>query len=188
MLHSSVRLSAPGLSPCADYAQGVREYLISPLFVSTFNTNQYIRRRQARLTEASVSEGALPPPTFGEMRFSRIPDTATSGAIAGALLTSWKRKPLPQSGVLFSSLNFLTSWIPPCSPRSSHLRSFLRHPPTDRERSQCAAGKICLEEADTKPYSPEARKSTLRILDTTIVQVNRVPACRTRRVSIPIKK
>jgi len=165
---------------CTDPVPGVREYLISPLFVSTFDTNQYIRQRQARSTGARVSEEPLPPPTFGEMRFVQVPDTTASGAIAGALLTSWKCEPLPQSGVLFSSLKFLTSWIPPCSPRSGHLCSFVCYPSADRERIQRAADKTCLKEADTKPGSPKGRKFTLRILDTTLVQVDRLSTCRTR--------
>jgi len=172
---------------CADWTPGIREYLISPLFVSTFNTNQYVRQR-ARSTETNASAEPLPPPTFGEMRFNRVPDTAASGAIAGALLTSWKCGSLLRSGAPFSSLRFLTSWISPCSPRSCHLRSFLYHPPTDRKRNWRAASKICFKEADTKPDNPDSRNSTLRILDATLVQVNWLPASRTRRVSVPIKE
>ncbi|KAF9789915.1 hypothetical protein BJ322DRAFT_1044848 [Thelephora terrestris] len=84
---------------------GIREYLISPLFVSTFNTNQHIRQRRARSSDANAPVEPLSPPTFGEMRFTRIPDTATSGAIAGALLSSWKfgyRRALP--GAVTSAL------------------------------------------------------------------------------------
>jgi len=119
----------------ADRTPGIRECLISPLFVSTFNANQYMRQRRLRSTEVdeNVSEEPLPPPTFGEMRFTRVPDTAASGGIAGALLTSWKCELLLRSGTQFPSLRFLSSWIPPCSSRSCHLRSFLCHPPTDRK-------------------------------------------------------
>jgi len=138
--------------------------------------------------EANVSEESLSPPTFGEMRFTRIPDTAASGAIAGALLTSWKCKPSLRSRVSFSSLRFLISWIPPRPPRSSHLSSFLRNYPTNRKRIQRAAGKIRLKEADTKPDSPDSREPTLGILVPTPVQINRLPACRTRRVPVPVKK
>ncbi|KAF9645296.1 hypothetical protein BDM02DRAFT_3120436 [Thelephora ganbajun] len=83
----------------------IREYLISPLFVSTFNANQYVRQRQARVIGVDVSEEPLPSPTFGEMRFTHVPDTTVSGAIAGALLTSWKsgyRRALP--GAVTSAL------------------------------------------------------------------------------------
>jgi len=139
--------------------------------------------------EASVSEEPLLPPTFGEMRFARVPDTATSGAIAGALLTSWKCKTLPQSGVPSLSLRLLTSWLSSCSSGSGHLRSSLCHSPNDRERIQRTAGKICLEEADTtEPDSPEGRKFTLRILDTSLIQVNWLPARCPRRVSVQIKR
>lgn len=171
----------PKYSPFTDSAQGVREYLISPLFVSTFNANQYIRQRHIQSTGASVSEEPLPPPTFGEMRFARVPDTATSGAIAGALLMSWKCKPLPRSEAPSLPLRFLTSWIPPCPSRSGHLGSFLCHPPTAWERIQCTAGKICLEEADVvESDNPRDRKFTFGILGATPIQVNWFPARRSR--------
>lgn len=100
-LHSLVRRCAyPKPFRCADRAPGVREYLVSPLFVSIFNTNQYIRQRRAQPTETNASQEHLPPPTFSEMRLTRIPDTAASGAIAGALLTSWKCMPSPRSRTL----------------------------------------------------------------------------------------
>ena len=149
--------------------------------------NQYVRQR-ARSTETKVSMELLPPPTFGEMRFSRVPDTAASGAIAGALLTSWKCELLLQSRAPFSSLKSLTSWISPCSPRSCHLRSFLFHRPTDRKRIQRAAGEICLKETDPKADDPDSRNSALRIMDATLVQVNWLPTSRSRRVSVPIKE
>jgi len=83
----------------------IREYLISPLFISTFNANQYIRQRRALSTDTTAFAEPLPPLSFGEMRFTRVPDTAASGAVAGALLTSWKfgyRRALP--GAVTSAL------------------------------------------------------------------------------------
>ena len=152
-----------------------------------FDTNQYIRQRRARLTEANPSEDPLAPPTFGEMRFTRVPDTATSGAIAGALLTSWKCKLLLRSGVPFLSLKFLTSRISSCPPRRCYIRSFLRYPSGDWKRVWRATGKIHLKEADAKPNSPAGRKLTLRTLDATLIQVDWLPTCCTRRVSVSIE-
>ena len=131
--------------------------MISPLFISTFNADQYIRQRRALSTDTDSSPEPLPPLTFGEMRFTRVPDTAASGAIAGALLTSWKCKLLLQSAVPFLLLRFIDSWISPCSPRSNHFRSFLCHASASRKRIRCTEGKIYLEEADTKPDSPYRR-------------------------------
>ena len=82
---------------------GTREYLISPLFTSTFSTNQYIRQRRTRSPDTTAFTEPLPPPTFGEMRFTRVPDTAASGAISGALLTSWKRKSLPTCSSIYAN-------------------------------------------------------------------------------------
>jgi hypothetical protein len=82
----------------------------------------------------------------------------------------------------------LHSWIPPCSPWSSHFCSFLCHPSTNRKRVWCAAGKIHLKEADTKSDNPCRRRFTLRVLDATLVQVDRLPARCTRRVPFPTKK
>lgn len=172
MSHSLVRKLVDSNEPiCADQTSGIREYLISPLFVSTFNTNQYVRQR-TRSTEAKVSDEPLPPPTFGEMRFTRVPDTVASGATAGALLTSWKCELSLRPEAQLSPLKFLTSWISPCHPRSCHLRYSLCHSPAGRKRIRRAAGKIYLKEADAKPDNLENRKPTLGILGTTLVQVN----------------
>lgn len=144
-----------------DWAPGIREYLIGPLFVSTFNTNQYIRQRRARSTDTDASAELLPSLTFGEMRFTHVPDTAASGAVAGALLSSWKCELSLTSAAPFPSLRFLISWIPSYSPRGDHLRSFLCHTPAGRKRIQCATDKICLKEEYTRPDGPYGRNCAL---------------------------
>ena len=172
----------------ADWTPGIREYLISPLFTSAFNADQYIRQRRAWSADENASAEPLPPLTFGEMRFTRVPDTAASGAVAGALLTSWKCKVSLRSAAPFTSLRLFDSWISSCSSRGGHFRSFLCHTPTGRKRIQCAAGKIHIKETYTKQESPYSQNRALGIFDATLVQVNRLPARRARRVPLPIKK
>ncbi|KDQ12249.1 hypothetical protein BOTBODRAFT_419197 [Botryobasidium botryosum FD-172 SS1] len=65
---------------------GLREYIVSPVLVSTLSTQQYVRRRDqfAGLTPRA-------PITWGEIRSEKLIDTAIASGLAGGALNAWKR-------------------------------------------------------------------------------------------------
>ncbi|RDB22273.1 hypothetical protein Hypma_010602 [Hypsizygus marmoreus] len=74
---------------------GIREYLISPLLVSTLPWPQYVRRRrELGINDASDdSSSALGPPTWSDLRQHKTLDTGISGVLAGGALRGWKSGP-----------------------------------------------------------------------------------------------
>jgi hypothetical protein len=67
---------------------GVREYVVSPLLISTVPTKQYTRRKRELSQEGVNSSGAAL--TFADMRLHKVPDTIIAGAFTGGVLSAWR--------------------------------------------------------------------------------------------------
>lgn len=74
---------------------GIREFVVSPLLVSTLETPQYMRRRQE--IEGVGRSGSDPQQqhshrlSWSEMRMHKLLDSTISGALTGGILYSWQR-------------------------------------------------------------------------------------------------
>ncbi|KZT26382.1 hypothetical protein NEOLEDRAFT_1132430, partial [Neolentinus lepideus HHB14362 ss-1] len=99
-------LSQPGLlAGTAAFNSGVagavffsvREYVVSPLLLSSITSEQYERRRreiEARHLEKETGKSVSPARehlSWSEMRVHKLLDTTVSGAFTGGLLNAWKR-------------------------------------------------------------------------------------------------
>ena len=73
---------------------GIREFVVSPLLVSTLETPQYVRRRQEIEGVGRVGSSDTQHPhrlSWSEMRMHKLLDSTISGALTGGILYSWQR-------------------------------------------------------------------------------------------------
>lgn len=82
--------------PYSTHRSGCREYIVSPILLSTMSSGQFLRRSRELEERIDDKKGKLPqrtpePLSWSEMRMYKLPDTAASGALAGGVLNAWKR-------------------------------------------------------------------------------------------------
>ncbi|KAH9952116.1 hypothetical protein B0H21DRAFT_14850 [Amylocystis lapponica] len=68
-----------------------REYVVSPVLFSALSETHYARRIRDLQAQRRVGRPSGEKLTWWDMRMSKVPDTAISGALTGGLLNAWKR-------------------------------------------------------------------------------------------------
>ncbi|KAI0072791.1 hypothetical protein K474DRAFT_1604461, partial [Panus rudis PR-1116 ss-1] len=69
----------------------IREYAVSPIFLSTIPWGQFPRRLRELEARKQGQDYVPDKLSWWDMRAHKVPDTALSGALTGGILNAWKR-------------------------------------------------------------------------------------------------
>lgn len=70
---------------------GCREYLVSPILLSTLPLPQYARRKIELQDIKGKRAEHYSPMSWVDMRMHKLLDSGLSGALTGGMLNAWKR-------------------------------------------------------------------------------------------------